>query len=54
MHIPEFNGIYLEILWDKINWFCGRFRAHAQKSLRWLAWEPHCQAAEIKHSEGRF
>ena len=33
MHITEFIGIYLAILWDKINKYCGRFRAHAQKSL---------------------
>ena len=54
MHITEFIGIYLVIFWDKINSFCGRFRAHAQESLRWLAWEPHCRADESKHSEGRY
>ena len=48
MHITEFIGIYLVILWDKINQFCGRFRMHAQKCLRWLAWEPQCRADEVK------
>ena len=54
MDITESIGIYLVILWDKINQYCGRFHAHAQKSLRQLAWEPHCRADEIKHSEGRY
>ena len=54
MHITEFSGIYLVILWDKINSFCRPFRAHAQKNLWWLAWEPHCRADESKHSEGRY
>ena len=54
MRITEFISIYLVILWAKINSFCRRIRAHAQKGLRWLAWEPHCRADEIKHSEGRY
>ena len=53
MHITEFIGIYLVILWDKINSFCGRFREHAPKSPRLLAWEQHCRAEDVEHSEGR-
>ena len=54
MHITEFIGIYLITLCDKINKFCGRFRAHARKSLWWLAtWHRNRTAGQGERSTER-